>query len=521
MKTFMLSICIFFALDVQAQVNQTPVLSNLFVSRNFSNETIIRYDVSDNENDLLEIIVQYSTDGGHHFADLLLPQATGDIGYPVTPGLGKMIRYANYFSLTGPVLVRLTALDRQPIDVAYLVAQIDSNALKQRMSFVEGIRHRIDGAPKLKAVQDSILHLFEAERMGVREGNFVYSNYNARNLIADKPSYTGSRQSVIVDAHYDSVNNSPGADDNGSGTVGMMEIAAQLSRFPSKKGLRFIGFDLEEPGLIGSQNYVNNLAPTDTILGVFNFEMIGFYDTTSFSQTLPAGFGQLFPAATAALAADFYRGNFISNVGNANSASLVNRFRTAANTYVPKLKVLDLVVPGNGSIAPDLRRSDHAPFWIKNLPALMLTDGANFRNINYHTENDVSANLNFGFMQQVTQATLAAMIDLAEVQHGSWAVVPADILSISDDNGFNTAYRIVMDRAGSKIRVLTDEAFGAPVLAAQISFYAQDGRLLAEKVQDIRANTETVVLTSDALPSGPVFVAIRTQNGDLIWSGKL
>ena len=60
----------------------------------------------------------------------------------------------------------------------------------------------------------------------------------------------------------------------------------------------------------------------------------------------------------------------------------------AVDTYVPDLRSVPLSVPGNGQIAPDLRRSDHARFWDANIPALMLTDASEFRNTNYHTPAD-------------------------------------------------------------------------------------------------------------------------------------
>jgi hypothetical protein len=62
------------------------------------------------------------------------------------------------------------------------------------------------------------------------------------------------------------------------------------------------------------------------------------------------------------------------------SADLAQAFADAATAYVPDLKVTTLVVPLNGAIAPDLMRSDHAHFWLADIPALMLTDGANLRN---------------------------------------------------------------------------------------------------------------------------------------------
>ncbi len=76
-------------------------------------------------------------------------------------------------------------------------------------------------------------------------------------------------------------------------------------------------------------------------------------------------------------------------------------------------------MPGNGSIAPDLRRSDHASFWDKNYKALMITDGANFRNKNYHTIKDSLQYLNMDFLTKVVKASIATLATLAGVEHGT------------------------------------------------------------------------------------------------------
>ncbi|MDO8366692.1 MAG: M28 family peptidase, partial [Saprospiraceae bacterium] len=266
-------------------------------------------------------------------------------------------------------------------------------------------------------------NLFLGAGLHYAEQAVPLGNYSGKNLIGTQPGTASAEKVIINDAHYDTVNNAPGADDNGSGTVGVMEAVRLLSRYPSKKTLRYIGFDLEESGLLGSVRYVSFGIPAgEQIEGVFNYEMIGYWSNEPNSQTLPPGFSTLFPAAAATVAANQYRGDFITNVGNTASQSLVLLFSNSAQQYVPGLKVISLDVPGDGSIAPDLRRSDHAPFWSAGKKALMLTDGANFRNECYHTPADtLDEKLDFTFMSNVVKATIASMAQLAEMQHGDWA----------------------------------------------------------------------------------------------------
>jgi Zn-dependent M28 family amino/carboxypeptidase len=57
----------------------------------------------------------------------------------------------------------------------------------------------------------------------------------------------------------------------------------------------------------------------------------------------------------------------------------------------------------------DIFRSDHAPFWAAGVPAIMLTDTANFRNPNYHKPTDTADTLDFSFMIRVTRALVATV----------------------------------------------------------------------------------------------------------------
>lgn len=407
--------------------NQPPVLNNLTAVTNWSSQTVtLTYDVSDAENDPLDIRVQVSNTEGNTYTLTGQITATGDLGFPVAPGPGKAINldFSALTSLTGPFTVRVIADDQQPFDYQSLVDAVDSNRLRNDLMFVQGIRHRISNPAQLATTQDTLRNCFVQAGLYMNEQTFPYQNYTGRNIIGTHRGIQSGEQVVIVDAHYDSVIDAPGADDNGSGTVGVMEIARLLSEYPTRKTVRFIGFDLEEAGLIGSLRYVQSGIPNgEDILGVYNFEMIGYYTETPNTQDVPAGFNQLFPAAYNEIQANQFRGDFLINVGNFNSLAFGQEFENLATQYVPDLKVISIFPPGNSEIAPDLRRSDHARFWDAGHEALMLTDGADFRNDCYHTPMDTLDKLNFTFMSNVVKATLVAAAAKADVVHGDWSTV--------------------------------------------------------------------------------------------------
>lgn len=96
----------------------------------------------------------------------------------------------------------------------------------------------------------------------------------SRNVIGRSP---GSDCRILVGGHYDSVPAGPGANDNGSGTSVVMEIARVLAARGQTAHVCFTLFGSEELGLIGSAYYASQLTreERETILGVLNFDMLG------------------------------------------------------------------------------------------------------------------------------------------------------------------------------------------------------------------------------------------------------
>jgi hypothetical protein len=427
LPTFCCFFFLFGALTADTQ-NTRPVLSNLTATVNWSTKTLdLHFDLSDTDQDSLQIDLLFSIDGGQTFSPGALVESVGDIGFPVFPGSNKHIecQIAALAGLAPSYVVKVVAQDHHPMDIEMLVSQVDSSRLRHQLERIQGVRHRTAGLSHLNEVRESIADSLRNFGCFTREHTFTFINgYTGRNILGDIRGISEENNLIVNDAHYDSVANAPGADDNGSGIAGMLEVARILSEYPASKSIRFIGFDLEEAGLIGSVRYVEGgQLPSETIQSVINFEMIGYYSSAPNSQTFPFGFNLLFPEAYNEVVADQNRGNFITHVANTDSETLAQAFTDAATSFVPELRVISLSVPGNGSIAPDLRRSDHAPFWDAGIAALMLTDGANFRNMSYHTPGDtISDKINFAFMTQVVKATVATMAQLAGIRHGDYAM---------------------------------------------------------------------------------------------------
>lgn len=96
------------------------------------------------------------------------------------------------------------------------------------------------------------------------------------NLIVTKTGTTYPNTFIVVDAHYDTLNG-PGANDNGSGTVVLLEMARILKDIPTEYSIKFIHFTAEEWGLVGSRKYVEDIVIPQNldIKLVLNIDQVG------------------------------------------------------------------------------------------------------------------------------------------------------------------------------------------------------------------------------------------------------
>jgi hypothetical protein len=201
---------------------------------------------------------------------------------------------------------------------------------------------------------------------------------------------------------FDSVQGSPGADDNASGVAVLLETARVLSKTRLRSQILFCAFQLEEFNMIGSRHFARKLKKTGArVDAMMSLEMIGYTDSRPGSQKYPAGLGWLYPD----------RGDFIGVISNWNSNSLARNFAQSLR-QVDGLLVETLSLPGNGALVPAASLSDHAPFWDLGFPALLITDTAFLRNPNYHRASDSLETLNMNFMTKVCEGVIRGVLGL-------------------------------------------------------------------------------------------------------------
>ena len=217
-----------------------------------------------------------------------------------------------------------------------------------------------------------------------------------RNIEVEIQGTAKPEEVVIVGAHYDSVPESPGADDNASGVAVLLALARDLIRTPVSRTLRFVAFTNEEPpyfwsGDMGSVVYARKCRQQgDRVAAMLSIESVGFYSSAASSQHYPAGLGFLYPA----------KGDFVAFVGNTFSRSLVHRtlktFR-GARALPSEGAAVPNAIPGAGW-------SDHWSFWQQGFPAIEITDTAPYRNPAYHTAQDTPDRLDYDRLARFTRA---------------------------------------------------------------------------------------------------------------------
>lgn len=213
------------------------------------------------------------------------------------------------------------------------------------------------------------------------------------NVFAEKPGTDKEAGAILLAAHYDTVLKSPGADDNASGIAVLLEIARLFNSVSTPRTLQLAFFDKEEAGLLGSRAFANNTARLQQIRGVINMDMVGYACYIKGCQKTPSGFP---------INVTSDKGDFLAVVGDTEHLPLLNTFKTMekSSEFPP---VFTLPVPLKGVLTPDVLRSDHAPFWLQGIGALLVTDTANLRSSFYHQPSDTPANIERNFFAGAAQ----------------------------------------------------------------------------------------------------------------------
>ena len=216
----------------------------------------------------------------------------------------------------------------------------------------------------------------------------------------------GKARKIIVGAHYDSHDDTPGADDNASGVAGMLELARMIGADPPDLEIELVAYPLEEPpffrsAMMGSAVHAASVADEkERTIGVIVLEMIGYFSDEPGSQGYPLPLMKLFYPG---------RGDFITVVSRWDQGAWIKTVKTGMKGATP-LPVYSFRGPQG---LPGIDYSDHRNYWPHDIPALMVTNTAFYRNTAYHTPRDTADRLDYERMGMVVVGVYEAIRNAA------------------------------------------------------------------------------------------------------------
>jgi aminopeptidase YwaD len=268
------------------------------------------------------------------------------------------------------------------------------NNIKKHLTELVRERNLFTTPDQLAGAGEYIRRQLQSSNLSVRQETVPFEGMQSMNLLGLKQGANPSSEVFVLAAHYDTVEGSPGADDNASAVSALLETARCLEDSQFDQSLLFAGFTLEEYDLVGSRHFLEQNNGEAEYSGMISLEMVGFCNPETGSQNYPPYIDPTQYPDT---------GDFIAVVGNEPSAALAHSLAESMDRAVPPLAVEKLVVPGLGDRFPEVTRSDHFSFWRKNIPAVMVTDTAFLRNPNYHQPSDTLDTLDIEFIGHVTK----------------------------------------------------------------------------------------------------------------------
>ncbi len=287
--------------------------------------------------------------------------------------------YSVVFQLRPKPLARLQASPK----IQSLVKQLSQVSLEQTLQKLVSFPTRYSTSQSYGEAAAWLKKELTDMGYQTRLSRITVMGQNSQNVIAKKQGKGNNRGLVIVTAHLDSINHqdgplapAPGADDNGSGSAGLLEIARSLKNYDREHDLYLVLFGGEEQGLFGSQQYVSKLTQPERsrIIAVVNMDMIGSLNTAKPTVMLE---------------------------GAQLSQRAIDGLATAAEIYT-ELEVETSLNPF---------ASDHVPFIKAGLPAVLTIEGGDSTNNAIHSGNDTLDRINYKFMLEILRMNLAFIGD--------------------------------------------------------------------------------------------------------------
>ncbi|NPD46382.1 M20/M25/M40 family metallo-hydrolase [Lentimicrobium sp. S6] len=294
---------------------------------------------------------------------------------------------------------------------------------------------------------------------------FSYSGNECYNLIITKTGTHYPNKYVIIDGHYDT-RNGPGANDNGTGTAIVMEIARMLKDIDTQYSVRFIHFSAEEVGLVGSNHYVNHVVVPEShnIKLVFNIDAVGGVNGMT-NDIIVCERDESAPNSNNAASAAIT--DTLSNLMELYSSLNTEISYAYATDYVPFME--------EGYVITGLYEYNETPY--------------------AHTPNDNIEHMDMEYFKEVAKGSLGASLYFtgAYESTGVEDIEEKELLSIYP----NPVTHVLNVKITN-----TDHA-------QQLKIINQQGQTIM--IEEIKMNTK---IDFSQLPNGLYFLVMETENGE-------
>lgn len=279
-----------------------------------------------------------------------------------------------------------TDIKNQPVstnedEIIEMINQIDESLLFYCHYNLMRFGPRYTGTINCTLAGQYIYDEFEEMGLDVEFHEWRYDGFNSRNVIGTLHGNDPTSTAIfLMTAHYDTVPDAPGANDDGSGVAAVLATAKIMSQYSFNHTIRFITFSGEEVGAYGSFSYARDAYNRgDNIVAVINPDMVGYADTAKGGRIL-----RFFPPERSEWIAEFAT--------------------TISEKY---MELIDLSV----EIRPNYIGADHQPFIDYGFDGIWIAhhDGYPWG----HSPEDTLDHINFTYEVKATKFLLAVMAKLS------------------------------------------------------------------------------------------------------------
>ena len=258
-------------------------------------------------------------------------------------------------------------------------------------SYTIQTRYTASGTPIEKATQ-YIYEFMQGKGLAASYHNWSASGYTSRNVIGEITGTTNPSEIVLITAHLDDMPSgslAPGADDNASGSVGVMVCAELLKQQLFRRTVRFVVFTGEEQWLLGAQAYSDMVYQAgQNITAVYNMDMISYDGTGGPDLRLHT--------------------RITSNPGYPGDLAIANTFIDVVNTYSLSSNLTPILD------ADGITQSDHSAFWNNGYSAILgIEEHDADMTPYYHTTSDTASTLNMTYFTNFVKAAVGTAAHLA------------------------------------------------------------------------------------------------------------